>query len=179
MGSAIRRAACALSLALAGVVAMPALAHADECPVGSVERINGVCSPDPTPSPDPEPTEPEPGPEPTHTPPPRGTRTPKPPPRTTPPPVSLPTTRPQPTQTVALPTDFPTKPWDYPTMPEGLGYPTGEDRPTFPTGPGLAAAPSESRPQGSGFQIFTLLVAAGGIAFMLIRARVRRWMIGI
>ena len=75
-----------------------------------------------------------------------------------------------------FPTDFPTYPGDL----EGSDFPPiGEERPTFPTGPGLAAAPTSAETQGPGLQILGLLFAAGLIAFLLIRARVRRWMIGI
>lgn len=84
---------------------------------------------------------------------------------------------PSPTQTTS---SLPTGTETYPGGLEGDDFPPiGEDRPSFPTGPGLAAAPTSAETQGPGMQILGLLFAAGLIAFLLIRARVRRWMIGI
>lgn len=182
MGSRIRRSACALSVALVGVLAIPspAIAQTDECP-GNIGRIGGVCQ-EPSPSPSPTPTRtstPNPSPQPTGSPTPTRTRTNRPRPTQT-------ATVPQPTQTAVQPSPSASTPFTFPTTQPT--YPTefptefplpGEERPVLPTAPGLAAAPASGPEQGAGMQILTLLVLAGGIAFLLIRARVRRWMIGI
>jgi hypothetical protein len=186
MGTTVRRSACALSLALLGVLAVPtaALAQTQECP-GGVTSVDGVCGrPSATPTPDPGPTAtqtPDPDPDPTTKPKPK----PKPKPTATRTPVVSPT----PPAATPPGNPPPTRPAGYPTLPEGYpttfpeGYPTtvGEPRPTFtqPTGPGLAAAPMDSSDRTPALRIFTLLFGAALIAFLLVRARVRRWMIGI
>lgn len=185
MGSPIRRLACALSVAIAGVLVLPspASAQTNECPDGVV--IGGVCE-RPSPSPSPTPTQ-------TSSPRPTQTNTPRPTQSNTPRPTQSTTSRPRPTATttptlppIQSPTASPSPPppyqfpTDFPPQSEGQ-YPTefGEQRPPFPTAPGLSAAPVSSGEQGQGLQIVSLLILAASIAFLLVRARVRRWMIGI
>lgn len=185
MPGLFRRSACAITVAFVGVLAGAAPALAQECP-GGVGRIGGVCS---TPTPSPTPTNTQ-RPRPTYTPRPTQTNTPRPTQTSTPP-------QPRPTATLSLPTQQPTAaptgpqgqtppplppmPSDYPTT-----YPTfsepppygSEERPPFDTNP-VASAPSTAPEQGAGLQVLTLLFAAGTLAVLLVRARVRRWMIGI
>lgn len=178
MGSRFRLSAYTLGVALMGVLSVPTPASAAPCPANNVS-IDGVCtrpSPSATPSPDPDPgpdPTPDPTPTQTHTPRPTQTSSPKPRPTQT---VATPVVTPTPSRSATVPpsvppTNFPGYPTDLPTF--------GEDRPSFPTSPGLAASPSDSVPQGQGMQILGLLFLASLIAFLLVRARVRRWMIGI
>ena len=201
-----RRLGASAAVVLAGIL-LPVMPASADCPGGvpvGGQAGNTICGPSASPSPSPSPSQsstPKPSSSPKPKPKPSSSRS------STPTPAPTPTRtqadEPAPPLDTPAPSGPPVQYPGFDSVPPGTSLPPyepadggvweddidfeefgrGEDRSGIPgydpSASGLAAAPSDGASASPALRIFVVLAGAAGLAFLLVRARVRRWMIGI